>query len=79
MAKQNKKFKKLPLFKLPFGQWRIRVWWSELWIRKQEFHRTLNMDVLALGKMTENEKANYYDYLFRRRDIAHQRDLNYNV
>lgn len=56
--------------------WRIRHWWQRLWIRKDEFHPSLNMDVGVMYNMTENEKTEYLNDLVRRRNIAHERDID---
>lgn len=53
----------------------ILLWWNRLWIRKDEFHRSLDMDVSAMLEMKEQEVKEYLADLVRRRDIAHQRDL----
>ena len=55
--------------------WRIRYWWQRLWVRKDEFHSSLNMDVVAMHNMTEAERTTYQWDLIRRRNIAHERDL----
>lgn len=55
--------------------WRVRVWWSELWIRKNEFHWTLNMDVEALVSMSAKRRERYMNRLMNRRNIAHERGL----
>ena len=58
-------------------QWRKRVtlWWHRLWLRKDEFHVSLDMDALALCAMDEREKSEYLRDLARRRHKAHVRDL----
>lgn len=53
----------------------ILLWWHRLYIRKNEFHCSLNMDVLAILEMDEQETKKYFADLARRRKIAHQRDL----
>ncbi|OQA38740.1 MAG: hypothetical protein BWY51_00782 [Parcubacteria group bacterium ADurb.Bin316] len=53
----------------------ILLWWHRLYIRKDEFHRSLNMDGAAMLEMNEKERKKYLADLVRRREIAHQRDL----
>jgi len=57
--------------------WRIslRLWWHRLWIRKDEFHESLVMDSEAMLEMTQEECDKYRADLCRRRQIAHQRDM----
>jgi len=60
-----------------------RIWnkhillrWHRLWVRKDEFHSSLSMDPAAMFGMEEREVKKYFKDLIRRRDIAHQRDLD---
>jgi hypothetical protein len=53
----------------------ILLWWHRLYIRKDEFHRSLNMDGAAMLEMNEKERKKYLADLVHRREIAHQRDL----
>lgn len=55
---------------------RIRVWWSFLYIRKDEFHSSLNMDGVAMLKMSKEERLKYLSELTRRRQLAHERGLD---
>lgn len=54
---------------------RILLWWSRLWIRKDEFHSSLSLDTSAMQEMTKDELAAYLRDIVRRRNIAHDRDL----
>jgi hypothetical protein len=54
---------------------RIRLFWSRLYIRKDEFDSTLNSDFDALCTMSPKQRERYWKDLVRRRDIAHQREL----
>ncbi|QQR64683.1 hypothetical protein IPH92_03925 [Candidatus Kaiserbacteria bacterium] len=54
---------------------RILLWWSRLWIRKDEFHSSLSLDTSAMIEMTKDELAVYLRDIVRRRNIAHNRDL----
>ena len=54
---------------------RIKLWWYRSFIRKNEFHSSLNMDVEAMMVMNEEELKRYFNDLARRRRIAHNRDF----
>ncbi len=49
--------------------------WNNLWVRKDEFHRSLIMNDEAMMDMDDKEKRIYRNNLIRRRNIAHERDL----
>ena len=53
----------------------ILLWWYKLWIRKDEFHKSLNMDPHAVMEMDVEERKRYFHDLNRRRSIAHELDL----
>jgi len=53
----------------------ILLWWYKSWIRKNEFHHSLNIDVFAMLVMNKKESKKYLDGLMHRRHIAHVRDL----
>lgn len=53
----------------------ILLAWHRLWIRKDEFHSSLDMDPLAMLEMDDNEKEKYCMNLAQLRQIAHDRDL----
>jgi hypothetical protein len=53
----------------------ILLWWYRLWVRRNEFHRSLDMDFAAMMEMDESEWKKYLTDLVRRRKIAHQRGL----
>ena len=53
----------------------ILLWWYKLWIRKDEFHHSLDMDGVAMLEMNEQERKKYFVNLVRRREKAHQRNL----
>ena len=50
---------------------RLRLWWATLWVRKDEFHWSLEMDADALRHMTPDQRYKYMQDLFNRRKIAH--------
>lgn len=55
---------------------RLKLWWHRLWIRRSEFHNSLSIDPFALTAMNEKERGEYIDNLIRRRQTAHQKDMN---
>lgn len=58
-------------------QWRkhVTLRWYRLWLRKDEFHPSLDLDAMALCAMDEREKSEYRRDLTRRRHKAHVRDM----
>lgn len=50
--------------------------WSKLWVRKDEFHSSLNLDVESMLYMNEKEREKYTIDLIKRRNIAHKRGLD---
>lgn len=52
---------------------RLRHFWRTLWIREDEFHRSLDLDVDYLGLLSEKERVHYFHDLERRREVAHNR------
>ena len=54
---------------------RFRLWWRQLWIRKDEFHNSLDIDPEAMMEMDKRERGGYFSNLMNRRKTAHQRDL----
>ena len=54
---------------------RPRLIWNRLWIRNDEFHKSLEIDVKAFSRMNESEREDYLFDLCRRRAIAHNRDI----
>ena len=54
---------------------RIKLWWYRLYIRRDEFHKSLNTDSEALLVMDRWDRREYFIDLNRRRRIAHKRDL----
>lgn len=55
---------------------KIRVWWNFLWIRKNEFHSSLDMDGVAMLKMSDKEKKKYFSELTHRRQLTRESDLD---
>ena len=54
----------------------IKLRWNKLWIRKDEFHSSLDMDASMMMHMNEKEKKKYLNDLNKRRNIAHRRGLD---
>lgn len=54
---------------------RSRLLWNKLYIRKDEFHSSLDLDGEALQTMNEEQGKKYQLDLVRRRNIAHKKDL----
>ena len=54
----------------------IKQKWNKLYIRKDEFHSSLDLDGEAMGYMNEKEREKYINDLVRRRNIAHERGLD---
>lgn len=53
----------------------ILLWWYRLWIRRNEFHRSLDSDQKAIIVMSYEEQQRYWSDLDRRRGIAHKRAM----
>jgi len=53
----------------------FKLFWNRLWIRKDEFHKSLDFNPKAYSNMTTQEKREYNIDLGRRRTIAHKRDF----
>ncbi len=66
-----------PIVKLRRLVWNcgIKLWWYRLWIRKNEFHRSLRIDVEAVLAMSDKQQKEYILDLLRRREVAHNRDM----
>lgn len=54
----------------------IKLNWNKLYIRKNEFHSSLDLDGEAMSHMNDKEREKYILDLVKRRNIAHYRDLN---
>lgn len=54
----------------------VRHWWFFLWIRKNEFHKSLDFDsgyCVYVLKSDSYKIQEYYTKLDKRRQIAHQK------
>lgn len=54
---------------------RLKLWWYQFFVRKNEFHPSLRIDLEAVMVMDPKELERYYYDLIRRRAIAHSRAL----
>ena len=53
----------------------ILLKWNKLYIRKDEFHKSLSLDTEAMIGMTEKKRDEYMLDIMKRRKIAHEADL----
>ncbi len=53
----------------------IIMWWHELWIRKDEFHSSLDYKIKGLSNISAEKGEKYEKNLERRREFAHKRDI----
>ncbi len=53
----------------------IKLQWYRLWVREDEAHQSLDMDILALLDMNPQQREAYMWDLVRRRQISHERDI----
>ncbi len=53
----------------------IELFWNRLWVRKDEFHSSTDMDFEAMLDMRKKQQEEYIRDLCERRRIAHERDL----
>ena len=53
---------------------KVGLQWKRLWIRKDEFHSSLNIDVAGVVDMNDEERDKYATNLMYRRQIAHERE-----
>ncbi len=54
-------------------QTKLTLFWHRLWIRKDEFHSSLNLDATLMWDMTKEEQEEYLEDLARRRKKAHKK------
>lgn len=55
--------------------YRPRLLWRQGWLRSDEFHSSLDMDIGAMLRMNQADRGRYLHALARRRNAAHERDL----
>ena len=54
----------------------ILLWWYRLWIRKDQFHKSLDLDILAMVGISKQKQGKYLEDLQRRRNIACRRNID---
>jgi len=54
---------------------KLILFWDRLWIRKNEFHKSLDFNADLYLKLSPKEREKYDRDLTKRRYIAHERDL----
>lgn len=57
---------------------RIKLAWDRLWVRKDEFDKSLDLDCTLMSTMTDEEWESYQFDLIKRRNAAHEKDLKNN-
>jgi len=53
----------------------LKLFWNQLWIRRDEFHKSLDIDWEAIADLKGEKREAYYNDLAKRRHLAHMRDL----
>ena len=54
---------------------RPRLWWNKLYIREDEFDKSLNLNGYAMLSMNKEDRKKHLSDLCKRRQIAHDRDI----
>jgi len=69
--------RKEALFKIWWRIWnaRLLLWWYRLWIRQDEFDKSVDWDGEAYMAMTKERRQWYDKDLCIRRQLAHNRDM----
>jgi hypothetical protein len=75
IEKRRKRMDRLNRFFKFFKFYKIRLWWNALWIRQDELHPSLDIDIRAARQMNKEDKLKYAKDIERRRNIAHLKDL----
>lgn len=68
------KYKNTFIYQCKLLPHRPRLLWQKLWIRKDEFHSNLDLDISAMLSMNEFDRRKYTKNLIARRQEAHDRD-----
>ena len=63
------------IYQFKLSKHRPRLIWNSLYIRKDEFHSSLDMDVMAMLDMNKKDRDKYINNLMIRRNIAHEKDI----
>ena len=53
----------------------IKNKWNKLYIRKDEFHNSLDLDIEVMKCMNKEERDKYIIGLIKRRNIAHEHEI----
>jgi len=54
----------------------VKIFWHELWVRKDEFHSSLDMlHPYEMLSLTKKQRDEYLLTLVQRRNIAHEREI----
>lgn len=64
------------IYQLKLLPYRPHLWWHKAWIRNDEFDRSLDLDAAAMMRMNKADREKYMADLMRRRNLAHERDLD---
>jgi hypothetical protein len=54
---------------------RPRLIWNSLYIRKDEFDKSLDLDIESMKDMNNKDRGQYLINLSKRREIAHYREI----
>lgn len=52
---------------------KVRLWWRECWVRKDEFHPSLEVDIELIQGMDPLQLIRHRKDLVRRKIVAHRR------
>lgn len=63
-------------YKLRLLPYQPKIFWYRLWIRKDEFHRSLSSCIDYQLILNDDDRAKFRNDVERRRRIAHERDMN---
>jgi len=53
-----------------------RQWWYNLYVRKDKFHHSLDLDVLYMMALNEDDRKKYLDRVTMRRNYVYSGDLS---
>lgn len=62
-------------YQLSILKYRPKLWWNRLWIRRDEFHPTLDMNHDILVALNKEDRVSYIKDIVRRNRLVHQRDI----
>lgn len=60
-------------YQLPLFLHRPRLLWHRAWVRRDEFHQSLDIDFEAMVRMNKADQQLYMTDLIKRRNMAHER------